>query len=256
MRSAKEAPVKLNKDTLEALLAQKEHLKGIKRDQMMNLYKLLDNKFSEEELDEFEKVFNSFDPDSKNEMPVSQLGTALRILQQLPTENEIQQLVAVINPKKPEGEGGSGEKKKQSLGAKKSASTSGKKSSAAAGAGAGAAAAGGEVEEEKIDFYKYLLGLGMYLRNPAEIAEEIKVAFKVLDRNKQGYIMAAELRDFLSRLGDCLTDEEIDEMVRLADVEGSSRINYEQFVDYMTELKVSKKKKKKKKGKGKGKKKK
>ena len=243
LRSAKEPAVKLNKDTLEAVLSQKDHLKGLKRDQMMNLYKLLENKFSEEEIDEFEKVFNSFDPDQKNEMPVSQLGTALRILQQLPTENEIQQLVGIINPKKADGQNENTEKKKPPA-ARKSAPTSGKKSATTEPA---------QPEEEKIDFYKFLMGLGIYLRNPAEIAEEIKQAFKVLDRSQKGYIMAAELREFLSRLGDCLTDEEIDEMVRLADTEGSSRINYEQFVDYMTELKVSKKKKK---GKGKGKKKK
>lgn len=250
LRSAKEPPIKLNKDTLEAVLSQKENLKGVKRDAMINLYKLLENKFTEEEYDEFEKVFNSFDPDQKNEMPVSQLGTALRILQQLPTDNEVEQLLATINPKKPEGQGdSSGEKKKKSSVApsRKSVPSSGKKSTSNEPA---------QPEEEKIDFYKFLLGLGLYLRNPAEIAEEIKQAFKVLDRGKQGYIMAAELRDFLSRLGDCLTDEEIDEMIRLADEDGSSRVNYEQFVDYMTELKVSKKKKGKKGKKGKGKKKK
>jgi calmodulin len=247
--AAKEPPIKLNKEMLEAVLTQKEQLKGVKRDQMQSLYKLLENKFTEEQYEEFEKVFASFDQDQKNEMPVSQLGTALRILQQLPTENEVAQLISVICPKKPEGQGEGGEKKKQSTPAKKSGPTSGK---------SGGKKSGGDPaqpEEEKIDLYKFFMAIGLYLRNPAEIADEIKQAFKVLDRSKQGYIMTADLRDFLSRLGDVLTDEEIDEMVKLADTESNGKINYEQFVDYMTELKTSKKKKKKGKGKGKKKKK-
>jgi calmodulin len=90
-----------------------------------------------------------------------------------------------------------------------------------------------------------------------EIADEIKKAFKVLDRSKQGYIMLADLRDFLTKLGDGLTDEELDEMIKLGDTESASRINYEEFIDLMTNMKPGGKKKGKKgkKGKKKGKKK-
>lgn len=258
MNSAKdkEAPPKLNKETLEAVLSQKEQLKVIKKEHMTNLYKLLDNKFSEEEIEDFEKLFNSFDPDQKNEMPVSQLGTALRILQQMPTDNEVNQLVATINPKKPEGQQNEAEKKKKaSLGARKSTAAASSAKKGGSSGGGNSSKDPNAPEEETIDFYKFLLGLGLYLRNPAEIADEIKQAFKVLDRSKQGYIMAAELREFLSKLGDCLTDEEIDEMVKLGDSESNGRINYEMFVDYMTTLKISKKKKGKKGKKGKKKKK-
>lgn len=247
MSSAKENQVKLNKETLEALLGQKDSLKGLKRDQMSNLYKLLDNKFTEEEFEEYEKLFNSFDPDQKNEMPVSQLGTALRILQQLPTDNEVLQLIETINPKKPEKEGQEGKSgtEKKAVSARKSTTPGGKK------AGADGKGAEDKEVEETIDFYKFLLALGLYLRSPLEIADEIKAAFKVLDRSKQGYIMSADLREFLSQLGDCLTDEEINEMINMADTESNGRINYEAFVDYMTNLKLTKKK-----GKGKKKKKK
>ena len=89
-----------------------------------------------------------------------------------------------------------------------------------------------------------------------DIADEIKKAFKILDRSKQGYIMLADLRDFLTKLGDGLTDEEVEEMIKLGDTENSSRINYEEFVDLMTSMKPGGKKgKKAKKGKKKGKKK-
>lgn len=104
----------------------------------------------------------------------------------------------------------------------------------------------GEAEEvETIDFYKYLTALGLYIRDPTEIAEDIKKAFRVLDKSKQGYLMAADIREYLSKLGDCLTDEEIDELIKLADTESNGHIRYEEFVDMMTNMKPEKKKGKK-----------
>ena len=41
---------------------------------------------------------------------------------------------------------------------------------------------------------------------------------------------AAELRHAMTNLGDKLTDEEVDEMIREADVDGDGQINYEEFV--------------------------
>ena len=238
-----EPQVKLNKETLEASLTQIDYLKGCKKDQITGLCKLLDNKITEEDLQEFEKLFRSLDTEEKNEMPVTQMGTCLRILQQIPTDNEVAILIEKINPKKPEGE------KKAEKKPEKKADKNAK------GKGGGEAGAEGEEEVEKIDFYKFILGLAIYMKDPVEIADEIKHAFKILDRSKQGYLMSANLREFLSQLGDCLLDEEIDEMIKLADTEGTGQIHYEAFVDMMTTLKPGGKKGKKgKKGKNKKKK--
>ena len=81
---------------------------------------------------------------------------------------------------------------------------------------------------ETIDFFKFLLALGLYIRDPLEIADEVKKAFKVLDRRNNGYLMTSDIRDFLSKLGDVLTDEEIDEMIKLADIEMNGQIQYDQ----------------------------
>lgn len=43
--------------------------------------------------------------------------------------------------------------------------------------------------------------------------EEIIEAFKVFDKDGNGFISAAELRHVMTNLGEKLTDEEIDEMV-------------------------------------------
>ncbi|KAG4071384.1 hypothetical protein HA402_004088 [Bradysia odoriphaga] len=64
--------------------------------------------------------------------------------------------------------------------------------------------------------------------------EEIREAFKVFDRDGKGFITAVELRHVMTSLGEKLTDEEVDEMIRSVDVDGDGQINYEEFVTMMT----------------------
>ena len=49
----------------------------------------------------------------------------------------------------------------------------------------------------------------------------------VFDKDGNGFISAAELRHVMTNLGEKLTDEEVDEMVREADIDGDGQINYE-----------------------------
>ncbi|KAK1313797.1 hypothetical protein QJS10_CPA06g02340 [Acorus calamus] len=63
--------------------------------------------------------------------------------------------------------------------------------------------------------------------------EELKEAFKVFDKDQNGFISAAELRHVMTNLGEKLTDEEVDEMIREADVDGDGQVNYEEFVRMM-----------------------
>lgn len=41
---------------------------------------------------------------------------------------------------------------------------------------------------------------------------------------------AAQLRHVMTNLGEKLTDEEVDEMIREADIDGDGQVNYEEFV--------------------------
>ncbi|CAF4932655.1 unnamed protein product, partial [Rotaria magnacalcarata] len=49
--------------------------------------------------------------------------------------------------------------------------------------------------------------------------EEILEAFRVFDKDGNGYISADELRNVMTSLGEKLTDEEVNQMIREADID-------------------------------------
>lgn len=63
--------------------------------------------------------------------------------------------------------------------------------------------------------------------------EEIWKIFQAFDSDKNGYISAPELRNVMATLGENLSEEEIAEMIREADIDGDGHINYEEFVRVM-----------------------
>lgn len=92
-----------------------------------------------------------------------------------------------------------------------------------------------EVDSDRngmIDFPEFLVMMSRKVKE-SESEDEIKEAFKVFDKDGNGYISAAELRHVMTNLGEKLTDEEVDEMIREADVDGDGQINYEEFVKMM-----------------------
>ena len=64
--------------------------------------------------------------------------------------------------------------------------------------------------------------------------EEIREAFRVFDKDGNGFISAAELRHVMTNLGEKLTDEEVDKMIQKADSAGTGQVDYEKFLNMMT----------------------
>ncbi|XP_951999.1 calmodulin, putative [Theileria annulata] len=83
-----------------------------------------------------------------------------------------------------------------------------------------------------IDFPEFLILMARKMKE-CDTEEELIQAFKVFDRDGNGFISAQELRHVMTNLGERLTDEEVDEMLREADVDGDGKINYEEFVKLM-----------------------
>ena len=72
------------------------------------------------------------------------------------------------------------------------------------------------------------------LFHPSEedIIELCPETFRVFDKDGNGFISASELRQVMANLGEKLTDEEVDEMIREADIDGDGQVNYEGMLTF------------------------
>ena len=74
-------------------------------------------------------------------------------------------------------------------------------------------------------FLEFLTMMARKMRD-TDSEDEIREAFKVFDRDNNGFISAAELRHVMTSIGEKLTDDEVDEMIREADQDGDGRIDF------------------------------
>lgn len=60
--------------------------------------------------------------------------------------------------------------------------------------------------------------------------QDVRDAFRVFDRAGTGMISATELRNILTNMGERLTEEEVDEILKEATIDADGLINYEEFI--------------------------
>ncbi|KAI9438476.1 hypothetical protein H4582DRAFT_171839 [Lactarius indigo] len=65
---------------------------------------------------------------------------------------------------------------------------------------------------------------------PAGTPEEFVRGFQVFDKEGNGFIGAGELRYVLTQLGEKMTDEEVDELLKGVQIGADGNVNYESFV--------------------------
>ena len=58
--------------------------------------------------------------------------------------------------------------------------------------------------------------------------------YRVFDKNNDGLISSDELRHVMTSLGEKLSDEEVDDMIREADSDNDGQVNYQEFVSILT----------------------
>jgi hypothetical protein len=92
---------------------------------------------------------------------------------------------------------------------------------------------GSSLSTARVKFNSYYLAAFTRARvvNPVrnDEEEELMEAFRIFDRDGNGFITHAELRHVMTNLGETLSDEEIGDMIRSADLDGDGQINFEEF---------------------------
>ena len=64
-------------------------------------------------------------------------------------------------------------------------------------------------------------------------SDHMRTAFRVFDKNGDGFIQLEELKAVMKSLGNKLTDKELDDMLKKYDTDGDGQISYEEFVVMM-----------------------
>lgn len=84
-----------------------------------------------------------------------------------------------------------------------------------------------------IEFDEFMAFLKKSYKKPDEVKTDLKKAFQVFDLNGDGFISREELQKVLTKMGEKLTDKEVDEMMKKADKNGDGKIDYDEYVDMM-----------------------
>uniref|UniRef100_A0A0E0KIA5 EF-hand domain-containing protein n=1 Tax=Oryza punctata TaxID=4537 RepID=A0A0E0KIA5_ORYPU len=90
-----------------------------------------------------------------------------------------------------------------------------------------------------IDFHEFLnLMAHSWLKNDQgpDSEEQLMEAFQLFDKDGDGYISAAELREVMIGLEKGTTDQEIGEMIKDADLDDDGRVSYEEFKQLMLDM--------------------
>jgi len=72
--------------------------------------------------------------------------------------------------------------------------------------------------------------IGKRLKEQETTAEALKDSFQVFDKQGNGMISVQDLKHSLTTLGERLADEEMDELIREVDMDGSGQINIDDVI--------------------------
>uniref|UniRef100_A0A6M2DGI0 Putative troponin c-like protein n=1 Tax=Xenopsylla cheopis TaxID=163159 RepID=A0A6M2DGI0_XENCH len=89
----------------------------------------------------------------------------------------------------------------------------------------------GELEFEE---FVTLAARFMVEEDAGAMQAELKEAFRLYDKEGNGYITTAVLREILKELDDKITSEDLDMMIAEIDSDGSGTVDFDEFMEVMT----------------------
>ncbi|CAF0755979.1 unnamed protein product [Adineta steineri] len=85
-----------------------------------------------------------------------------------------------------------------------------------------------------IEFEEYLSFMLTFIKKNVTTEENLRDAFNLFDQDGDGFINTTDLRDIMTNLGEKITDEDIDEMIREADIDKDFKVNFHEFQRIMS----------------------
>lgn len=84
-----------------------------------------------------------------------------------------------------------------------------------------------------VDFEEFIGMMAKFRKSKQEMDDELREIFKIFDRNQDGFIDCNELKDVLIRLGENITDDEVMEMIKEADIDGDKMVSYNGILTFL-----------------------
>nr|UKO95430.1 troponin c [Demodex canis] len=88
----------------------------------------------------------------------------------------------------------------------------------------------------QLEFDEFLTLTARFLveEDAEAMQEELREAFRLYDKEGNGYIKTSDLREISRALDDKLTADELDEMIAEIDTDGSGTVDFDEFMEMMT----------------------
>jgi Ca2+-binding EF-hand superfamily protein len=141
------------------------------------------NKLSEEKVQECRNIFLQLDKDCDGTMSIAELGEALKLMNQNPNEEELNQILK-------------------------------------------------EFDKDCSGFLEFseFLQIVAYNINESNTEEELLEGLKIIDRDQDGIISCEDLKLFLTCVGERLSEDEADNLLRDLDPRGEGFIRYSDLI--------------------------
>lgn len=96
-----------------------------------------------------------------------------------------------------------------------------------------------EVDEDKsgrLEFEEFIILAAKFIVEEDEEAlqKELKEAFRLYDKEGNGFIPTSCLKEILRELDDQLSDNDLDGMIQEIDSDGSGTVDFDEFMEMMT----------------------
>jgi len=68
--------------------------------------------------------------------------------------------------------------------------------------------------------------MSIHVKTASEMERELQQCFQVLDANGDGFINASELRQLMTTIGEKMTENDINDIIKQWDSDGDGKIDY------------------------------